>query len=1001
MESFFIVILTVLVMLFYIVCYYFTRNFDYWKKRSVAGPKPLPFFGTFKDTILSKIHMADYLKSIYDVYPNDPMIGLFSRTTPFLLVKDPELVKDVLIKSFMTFRNRGITFHADLEPLAQNLFFLEYKRWKPLRRKLTPVFTSGKLKEMFYLIDECTQHFVNCLEKLAITKEPIECREITAKFTTDVIGVCVYGLNLNAMKDENSDFRKIGRELFADNWSNRIRINTRIMPHWFAALFKPIVTNQQTIDFFVNTIMQTIEYRKKNNIRRNDFIDNLRDIREHPEQVGEEKISDVLLSAQAFAFFVAGFETSSTTISNAMYELALNPAIQDILRDEINKVTSQSGGKLNYESIKNMKYLDKVFQETLRKYPPAFIIIREASDDHLFDKNGISITKGTRIFISVYSIHHDPNIYPDPEKFDPERFTEEAVKLRSPMTFLPFGDGPRNCIGERFAHLQTKLGLAAAVKHFKRETCEKTNKVYKKKLNVLLLAPEEVDSESKRIMEICSVEILVGLVALLYVVYHLLTWNFDYWEKRQVVGPKPKPLYGTFEDITLESVHDVNYIKSIYDAYPGQPAVGLFKRSNPVLLLRDPDLIKDVLIKNFQHFSNRGNETHKSIAPLASHLFFLKYKEWKPMRTVLSPTFTSGKLKEMFYLITECTEHFVNYIGQLAEKNEPIECREMNAKFTTDVIGICAFGLNMNSMADEDSDFRKMGRKIFDRSIMNRIRRIVNKSYNWIRILLSPLIVDRELVNFFVNCLNETIKYRKENGVRRNDFVDLLINVRDHPEKLGDGVELTDLLLTCQAFVFFAAGFETSSSTLSNAMYELALHPEIQNRLRDDVTKTFEKNNGKLNYDSIIDMKYLDKVFKETLRKYPPVFSLTREATSDHTFVNSKLSITKGTSIIIPAYAIQHDPTIYPNPEQFNPERFEEQEVKSRRHMTYLPFGDGPRNCIGERFAYIQTKLGLAYAIKNFEFQVCDKTPRTFRTRPATVILSPIDPLYLTIKKVT
>ena len=118
--------------------------------------------------------------------------------------------------------------------------------------------------------------------------EAVECRELCAKFTTDVIGVCAFGLNMNAMSDEDSEFRKIGRSLFQDSWFNRARRAIRTMPHWAARLLKPIVRDEHMINFFVNTIKDTMEYRKMNNIRKHDFVDLLMDIKDHPEKMGDE-----------------------------------------------------------------------------------------------------------------------------------------------------------------------------------------------------------------------------------------------------------------------------------------------------------------------------------------------------------------------------------------------------------------------------------------------------------------------------------------------------------------------------------------------------------------------------------------------------------------------------------------------------------------------------------------------------------------------------------------
>lgn len=155
-----------LVVLSLILYYYLTRNFDFWEKRNVPGPEPIPLFGNFKDVDLGRIHYSDQCKVIYDAYPDEPAIGIFIRGTPVLMLKDPEMIRDVMIKSFSSFADRGVKIHIDIDPLSQHLVYLEPKRWKIWRKRLSPLFTSGKLKDMFYLVSECATNFGLLLQKL-------------------------------------------------------------------------------------------------------------------------------------------------------------------------------------------------------------------------------------------------------------------------------------------------------------------------------------------------------------------------------------------------------------------------------------------------------------------------------------------------------------------------------------------------------------------------------------------------------------------------------------------------------------------------------------------------------------------------------------------------------------------------------------------------------------------------------------------------------------------
>lgn len=474
----------------FLLYYYSKSALDFWKKRGVKGPKPIPFLGNFKDVFLGKISVNDSFVKAYYEFRDEPLIGMFSGHIPILLVKDPELMKDVLIKDFWKFADRMQDPDIQVEPLSEHLFRLEGKRWKPLRAHFSPIFTSGKLREMFHLMLECGKHFEEYLDTtLGNGVEYIDCREISARFTTDVIGSCAFGIDANALAAEDSEFRKMGRQVFQPTIKTYIRDRLRDYPFMFK-LFRKYVVDHEIVEFFTRITKETVDYRIKNNFHRHDFIDTLVELKKNPDKVKLEDLNDIFLAAQAFIFFAAGFETSSITVTNALYELALNQSIQDDVRSEIKDTLQRSNGEITYENIKEMKLLDAVLQETLRKYPVVLWLSRKATDNYTFTNTKVSIPKGQLIAMPVYAIQHDPDIFPEPEVFDPNRFLDENEKNRHPMLFMPFGDGPRNCIGARFAKIQSKIAMIKVLSSFKLEICDKTVKTYEMdKKPLFLLQP--------------------------------------------------------------------------------------------------------------------------------------------------------------------------------------------------------------------------------------------------------------------------------------------------------------------------------------------------------------------------------------------------------------------------------------------------------------------------------------------------------------------------------
>lgn len=170
--------------------------------------------------------------------------------------------------------------------------------------------------------------------------------------------------------------------------------------------------------------------------------------------------------AQCFVFFLAGYETSSTTMTFALFELSLNQEIQEKVREELSQTMKKYDNKICYDALKELEYMQQVLDgrvyihfyflclnkfifvsETLRKYPPVANINRECVEDYQIPNTDIILEKGTAVAIPIRNIHYDKNLYKDPETFDPDRFNSENKKNRHQYAHIPFGEGPRMCIG--------------------------------------------------------------------------------------------------------------------------------------------------------------------------------------------------------------------------------------------------------------------------------------------------------------------------------------------------------------------------------------------------------------------------------------------------------------------------------------------------------------------------------------------------------------------------
>ncbi|KAH8356276.1 hypothetical protein KR200_007094, partial [Drosophila serrata] len=467
------VLIILLVGVLTLVAWWMHQNFSYWKRRGIPHDAPkIPFGNTsefMKTMQISAIFKRTYFK--FKNKTDGPFVGFYFYLKKMAIVTDIDFVKTVLIREFDKFHDRGIFHNERDDPLSNNLVNVEGQKWRTLRQKLTPTFTSGKMKNMFPTVLTVGDELIRVFdEKIASSKDTLEVHDLVARFTADVIGSCAFGLDCHSLTDPKAKFVKMGTAAITERrWGKSMDLFLFGAPK-LAAKLRMNSMVQEVEDFYMNIIRDTIDYRIKNKVKRNDFMDMLIDLKvKYDSGNKQDGLTFNEIAAQAFIFFLAGFETSSTTVGFALFELACNQDIQDKLRAEIDGVLEKRNGKLDYDSMRELTYLEKVIDESLRKHPVVGHLIRITTQRYEHSNPKYNLEPGTGVVVPTWGIHHDPEFYPEPEKFIPERFDEEQVKQRPACTFLPFGDGPRNCIGLRFGRMQVVVAMSLLIHNFKFE----------------------------------------------------------------------------------------------------------------------------------------------------------------------------------------------------------------------------------------------------------------------------------------------------------------------------------------------------------------------------------------------------------------------------------------------------------------------------------------------------------------------------------------------------
>ncbi|XP_008047339.1 thromboxane-A synthase [Carlito syrichta] len=377
-------------------------------------------------------------------------------------------------------------------------------------------------------------------------------------------------------------------------------------------------------------------------------------------------------------------------------------------------------------------------------------------------------------------------------------------------------------------------------------------------------------------------------------------------------------------------------------------------------------------------------------------------------------------------LISQACDLLLAHLKRYAESGDAFDIQRCYCCYTTDVVASVAFGTEVDSQQTPEDLFVRHCRRFFKFCIPRPILVLI-LSFPSIMVPLAWILPNKnrdELNGFFNKLIRNVIASRDQQAAeeRRRDFLQMVLDARHSASSVG--VEDFDMVrevfsstrcelgpswqgqprtmsrplsadeIVGQAFIFLIAGYEIITNTLSFATYLLATNPDCQEKLLREVD-LFKEKHAAPEYCSLREgLPYLDMVIAETLRMYPPAFRFTREAAQDCELLGQR--IPAGAVLETAVGALHHDPVHWPSPETFDPERFTAEAQRQRRPFTYLPFGAGPRSCLGVRLGLLEVKLTLLHVLHKFRFQACPETqvPLQLESKSA---LSPKDGVYIKI----
>jgi cytochrome P450 len=365
----------------------------------------------------------------------------------------PEAIRRVLVDNQESYSKRTKDFEAMKPVLGEGLLTSDGALWQRQRRTIQPAFHHTVLDRFADLITRETEETLRSWRTAASRGEALDLAREMSRLTLTIVGKALFGVDLSAEADTVGPAVTLLNQHMAEDASSILEL-----PHWV-----PTARNRRFRDAKRTVDRQFFEQASENRTSPGDGPDLVGMLRRARDPETGEAMSERQLRDEVVTMMAAGHETTANALAWTLYLLSRHPDVADALRQEVDSIGN--AGAPTLEDFERLELTKMVLQESMRLYPPAWGLSRRAERADVVE--GHAIPAGSFMQIILYLLHRNPDVWEEPERFDPTRFRPERVRNRHRFAYLPFGAGSRICIGKDFAMMEAQLILAMVLKRYR------------------------------------------------------------------------------------------------------------------------------------------------------------------------------------------------------------------------------------------------------------------------------------------------------------------------------------------------------------------------------------------------------------------------------------------------------------------------------------------------------------------------------------------------------